>query len=157
MQDPALERVIRAHPLVEGLSADHLASISRTAHRRDFQPGQYLLRRGESADRLFLIWSGDVALGFSVPDRGFCQLDTLSGWDVLGWSWIVEPHRWHFDARATTEVGVVELDTRRLRDEAESDPALRLELLERLAPLIVQRLHLTQEHLLSAKCQFVSL
>ena len=33
------------------------------------------------------------------------MIETLEAGDVLGWSWLFEPHRWHFDAHALTACG----------------------------------------------------
>ena len=149
--DPVIRRVTKAHPLLKGLAAGHIDLIARGACHLEVQPGQYLLKRDEPADSLFLLWSGEVDLGFQARGSGFLRIDTLTAWDVLGWSAIVKPYRWHFDARAATPAGVVELDARRLRAEAEADPMLRLELFDRLMPMVAERLRLTQEHLLLAE------
>ncbi len=151
--DSAVQRVLKAHPFLKGLSTEHLNTIRNDAHCVEFPAGAFILRRGEPADTLYLLWSGDVALGFVCPECGFLQLDTLRPWDVLGWSWMVAPHRWRFDARALTAVGLVGVAARPLRERAQADALLRLELLDRLTPLIAERLGVTQELLLRLRCR----
>ena len=40
------------------------------------------------------------------------MLDTAHEGDVLGWSWLVPPYRWRFDARATEETSAIAFDGR---------------------------------------------
>ena len=41
-----------------------------------------------------------VALEVHVPNRGALVFETRDDDGVLGWSWLIPPYRWHFDARA---------------------------------------------------------
>jgi CRP/FNR family transcriptional regulator, cyclic AMP receptor protein len=67
---------------------------------------------------------------------------------VLGWSWLVPPHFWHFTAMAGTPVIAVELDTAELRALADSDPSLGYPLSLGLFEVVVSRLQSTRSRLL---------
>jgi CRP/FNR family transcriptional regulator, cyclic AMP receptor protein len=84
-----------------------------------------------------------------VPGRGEITIETLHAGDLLGWSWLVEPYRNAFGARATGEVTrVLALDGVCLRGKCEADPALGYELLKLLASVFAQRLRDTRVRLL---------
>jgi CRP-like cAMP-binding protein len=110
--------------------------------------GEYLWRQGEEGNEFYLIGSGEVAIGISIPHQGLLQIDTVGAGEVVGWSWFVAPYRSHFDARAMTWVEAVALHTSRLRQSCERDRELRCELLIRVAPIIVRRLEASQKKLI---------
>jgi CRP/FNR family transcriptional regulator, cyclic AMP receptor protein len=145
------------------VSADQLAGFppfSRlTAEQRDLiaasaarhtalAPGARLFGEGDPAEGCWLIQDGLVAVGTEVPGRGLVVIQTLGRGDVLGWSWLVPPHRWHYTATASTAVTAVELDTARLRALAEGDPALGFPLVLGFIEIVVARLQNTRSRLL---------
>ena len=44
--------------------------------------------------------AGRVALETTSRARGASSIETLEPGEVIGWSWLFPPYRWHFDARA---------------------------------------------------------
>jgi len=149
MVEPVVARVIQAHPFTRGLHADDQEIFVQCAKRLQLPPGDYILRRGEAADAFFLLWAGEVDLGIASPAEGFLRLDTIGPWEILGWSWIVEPFRWNFDALAMTQIDAVALDARSLLAEMQTNPRLRLEVLERLLPVTAERVRSSREKLFS--------
>ena len=89
-----------------------------------------------------------MALETYVPQRGAVTIETLHDGDLVGWSWLVSPHRTVFDARAGGPVHTVEFDGRCLRGKSEADPALGYDLLTRFVAVIVDRLQATRLQLL---------
>ena len=75
-----------------------------------------------------------------VPGRGEGVVATVDEGDVVGWSWLVPPYRWFFDARAVTEVSAVSVDAGCLREKCDEDPALGYALMQRVAQVMYQRL-----------------
>lgn len=141
------ERLARFRPF-DRLRPEHQALISRTAREVTFGAGETLFREGEPAAGCWLIRSGQIALGTTVPARGQVVVQTLGPGDVLGWSWLVPPHFWHFTATASTPVIAVELDTDELRALADSDPSLGYPLSLGLFEVVVSRLQSTRSRLL---------
>jgi len=84
----------------------------------------------------------------TTPDEGLLRIETLGAGDLLGWSWILAPYRWHFDAYAVTDVRAVGLNASCLRERCKMVPESHLELLKRLVPVIEHRLHMTRRKLL---------
>ncbi len=142
-----LEELLAEHPFFRGMRTEYLRLFAGCASNVRFAEGAYLFREGEPADRFFLIRHGRVALELQSP-QGVAVIQTLSDGDVVGWSWMVPPYRWAFDARALGLVRAVSFDAACLRRKAEEDPALGYELLKRLVPVIVERLQATRLQLL---------
>ena len=91
---------------------------------------------------------GRVVLETFVPGRGALTIETLEEGDLLGWSWLFPPYRWHFDARALDLVRAVAFDGACLRGKIDDDHALGYELLDRFSPVMLERLQATRLQLL---------
>ena len=104
-----------------GRLGDHeLEVAARAAHERSFDARYRIFSEGEPASGCWLIVAGHVALEVDVPGRGEVVVQTLGAGDLLGWSWLVPPYRWHFAATAVDAVSTYEFDTESLRAQAQS-------------------------------------
>ena len=56
------------------------------------------------------------------PGGGTLVIETLDEGDVVGWSWLVPPYRWAFDARALDLTRAVAFDGACLRGKCDDDP-----------------------------------
>ena len=75
-------------------------------------------------------------------------VDTAHADDVVGWSWLVPPYRWLFDARATEETSAIAFDGACLRGKCEADPAIGYALLQRVVQVMSARLQSARVRLL---------
>lgn len=143
-----LETILAEHPFFAGLDARYVQIIAGCASNVVFNEGQTIFREGEEADRFYLIREGRVALEVHAAGIGTLTIQTLDAGDILGWSWLVPPYRWHFDARAVEQTRAIALDGDCLRRKCEEDHDLGYELLKRFAEIITQRLQATRLQLL---------
>ncbi|MCS6924746.1 MAG: cyclic nucleotide-binding domain-containing protein [Candidatus Binatia bacterium] len=143
-----LEPILAAHPFFQNLDPRHLHLIVSCASNVRFEAGQFIFREGEAANHFYLLRHGTVQLEIFVPERGPLVIQTLGEGDVLGWSWLFPPYRWHFDARAATLVRAIALDGQCLRTKCEEDHDLGYQLVKRFAHVIMQRLQATRLQLL---------
>lgn len=144
----SLDRLLREHPITQGLSAEDVALMAGCARNVRFDAGQYLFREGEEARHVYLVRHGRVALEVHAPGRQPLIIQTLSGGEIVGWSWFFPPYAWHFDARAVELTRAIELNAECLRAKCESDPRFGYELLKRISAAIVDRLQATRMQLL---------
>jgi CRP/FNR family transcriptional regulator, cyclic AMP receptor protein len=144
----AIDTLLRASPVFEGLEPDALSLIAGCASNVHFDQGAVLFREGDSADTFFLIRHGTVALELFVPARGSAVIETIEAGEVVGWSWLFPPYRWHFDARALTQLRATAFDGACLRGKCDDDPALGYELMSRFAQVLIERLQWTRLRLL---------
>lgn len=131
-----------------GLSAAQLATIADCAHVASFERDAMLFEAGRPANAFHVITEGTVALEVAVPAGPPLIVETLHAGDVAGWSWLVPPYEWHLDGRADEPTTTVVIDAACLRGKAEADPALGYALMQRFAPIIVDRLQHTRVRLL---------
>lgn len=143
-----LETILAEHPFFRGLPERHLKVIVGCASNVSFEEGETIFREGEEANCFYLIRQGRVALEVYAAGIGTITIQTLDAGDILGWSWLVPPYRWHFDARVVEPVRAIALDGECLRRKCEDDHDLGYELLKRFAEIITQRLQATRLQLL---------
>jgi CRP/FNR family cyclic AMP-dependent transcriptional regulator len=134
--------------LFDRLTAAQRALVAEAAREVTFTAGTRLFDEGQLASGCWLIRAGQVALETAVPGRGQVVVHTLGPGDVLGWSWLVPPHRWHFSATATGLVRAIQLETTQLLALADGDPALGYPLALGLFEVLLGRLQNTRSRLL---------
>jgi CRP-like cAMP-binding protein len=143
-----LDEAIAAADVFAGLSAADLELLAGCATHADFAEDQLLFRAGDPADTFFLVRSGRVALELHTVDRGGIVIETIEAGHVVGWSWLFEPYRWHFDARAASAVDTAAFDAASVRAACEQDTALGYELMKRFGQVMIDRLQHTRVRLL---------
>ncbi len=143
-----LRPILAGIPLFDGLRSEHLDLITGCAANVRFEPGEFAARQGEEADRFCIVRKGRLALQVHFPGRGELTILTVGENEVLGWSWLVPPYRWHFDARALTQTRALALDGRCLRGKFEDDTRLGYEMMMRFAQLMTQRVEAVSLQLL---------
>ncbi len=143
-----LERILSAHQFFQGLEPRHLALLVGCATNVRFAADEFMLRTGAEANQFFLIREGKVALEINAPGRVPIIVQTLHENEILGWSWLIPPYHWHFDARAVKPTRAVALDGKCMRTKCEADHDLGYELLKRFAHIIEERLQQTRLQLL---------
>jgi len=143
-----LDALIVESPVFKGLDQDQLELIAGCASNTVFAAGERLFREGDQADTFFLIRHGLVALDAYVPNRGQLTVETVGPGEIVGWSWLLPPHRWHFTGRAVDLVRAVQFDGACLRKKCDEDPVLGYDLITRFAQVLVSRLQATRLQLM---------
>ncbi len=139
-----LEPILAVHPFFKGLEPQYLKLITGCASNVRFDAGTYIFHEGEPASQFFLIREGKVALEIHGAQRGPITIETIETGEVLGWSWLFPPYRWHFSGRAIEPTRAIALDGVCLRTKAEEDPRLGYELMKRVAQIMMERLQATR-------------
>ena len=143
-----LESLLAEHEFFRGLTPEDVALFTECASNVRFETGAYIFREGQPADQFFAVRHGRVALEVYVPGRGGVAIQTVGPGEVLGWSWLLPPYRWHFDARALEQTRALAFDATCIRDKCETDHRLGYELMKRLAHVFTQRLEASRLQLL---------
>lgn len=143
-----LEPILAQHPFLKGLEPNYLKLLVGCASNVRFSAGQYLFHEGEEANHFYMIRQGKIAVEIHAAERGAITVETIGEGDVLGWSWLIPPYRWRFDARAVELTRAIALDGKCLRTKSEEDHNLGYELLKRFSRIIVERLEATRLQLL---------
>ena len=148
---------LREHPFLRGLTREQLVLLNDCALPARFHAGETIFREGEQAHRFFLITSGKVVLesgtGYGEP----VVIETIGAGELLGWSWMIPPYRWHFTARAIEPTEAIFFASAILREYCERDHSLGFELHKRMSAVMARRLQLARKKLLSVHAHGASL
>ncbi|HEY1198596.1 MAG TPA: cyclic nucleotide-binding domain-containing protein [Thermoplasmata archaeon] len=145
-QEPRLR--VSDHPFFRGMNPALIEAAGQGSVDTTYDTGELLVREGEVADRFHLIFHGKVAVEVGGSEGIRRTVQTIGPGEVLGWSWISPPYLWQFDGRAVKETRVVSLDATVLRQALESRPVEGYRFLQRLLPVIGQRLENTRVQML---------
>ena len=143
-----LEGILAAHPFFSGWEPRYLQLAVGCASNVRFNAGEFVFQEGEEANTFYLIREGRVALEVAFPGRSTVTIQTLDGGEMLGWSWLIPPYHWRFDARAVKTTIAIALDGKCLRRKCEEDHELGYELVKQVVSSLGQRLDATRMRLL---------
>ena len=139
-----LDRIIHSHDFFAGLDEQFLKLVVGCAKNVRFESGQYLFREGGPADQFYLVREGRVALEITAPGRSAVSFLTVNEGEVVGVSWLIPPYLWTYDGRAIGLVRAIALDAKCLRDKCEVNHDLGYEMMKRVVPILIRRLHATR-------------
>ena len=144
----SLERIIAEHPFFENLDSEFIKLMVSCASNVRFKADTYILKEGDPANTFYLIREGRVAVEVFAPQRKPIIVATLSVGELLGWSWLLPPFQWKFNARAIDGVRAIALDGKCLRTKCAENHDLGYEVLMRFARIMEQRVEATRLQLL---------
>lgn len=136
-----LESLLVDFSLFRNLDQDYMKLLSGCASNVRFVAREMIFRQGRSADHCYLIRQGRVSVEICSPHQGPVTIQTLGEGEVLGWSWLFPPYKWHFDARALELTRAIALDGVCLRSKCDQDPKLGYELMKRFSAIMHERMH----------------
>jgi CRP-like cAMP-binding protein len=140
MTAKTIRQQLAAQDFFNGMNPDHLGFLADSAHQRQIGKEQVLFRSGEPANAFYLIVTGRISVEIAAISGPVLTIQTLTAEQLLGWSWIIPPYRWSFQARAEERTDLLEFDGVRVRERCEQDPAFGYEMLKRFAALMSDRL-----------------
>lgn len=140
MSEQGTQGALPTHPFLDHLSEQHRKLLAEAAQPFKAGPGDYLLKEGQEATAFYLIQAGHVSIDAHLSHQGVETIQTLGPGDAVGWSWIVPPHRWQFDARALETVEGLMFDGAWLRDQCEQDHTLGYAVLREMLKVVASRL-----------------
>jgi len=140
MSEAEVFELLKGHPFARGLSEAQVRELASCARLQRFPGGHVVFRGGEEANALYLILTGRVVLEEHVPGKGGIQLESLTGGDLLGLSWLFPDGQWVLDARTAEPTRALALDARCVHARMDGDPVLGLAVARHLIHQLYQRL-----------------
>jgi CRP/FNR family cyclic AMP-dependent transcriptional regulator len=147
MSRPAILDAFASHAFLQRLDDRCLMDLATGARPFAVAAGGYLGRKGMPANAFYLIQHGTVTAGREDADGGFTPFMSVGPGGVVGWSWLVPPHRWHFSCKANDAVSGLMFDAAWLRDRCEQNHELGYHLLREMIATLAGQLVATHEQL----------
>jgi CRP/FNR family cyclic AMP-dependent transcriptional regulator len=144
MNEKTAKNEIRQHisenSFFVGMKESHLDFLASTAHLKRAQTGEILFKLGEPAKCFYLALSGEVIVEVPAIQGPGLQLQTLGSGKMIGWSWLIVPYRWDFQARVIREAELIEFDGTAILKQCEKDNAFGYDLFKRFTNMMSERL-----------------
>jgi len=131
---------IRNHTFFAGLDGAILDYLENCATEREVSANEVLFRFDDPADRFYVVVSGEITVEVAAIEGPPLELQLLGPGKILGWSWLIPPYRWSFQARAVTPSTVIEFDGAAILLKCEQDPVFGYALMKRFSGLMSDRL-----------------
>jgi CRP/FNR family cyclic AMP-dependent transcriptional regulator len=144
MIDPNILAALARHRFTKDLGEQHRLRLAEGARPFRASRDGHLFRENEPAHAFYLIQAGHVEIGTHLAKRGEVMIQRVGAGDVVGWSWLLPPYRWEFDARAVDDVEGLSFDAAWLRDQCDRDHDLGYHLLKQLVAVVSRRLAATR-------------
>ncbi|HEX2675113.1 MAG TPA: cyclic nucleotide-binding domain-containing protein [Polyangiales bacterium] len=140
MSDASIHAYLAQHPFFQGLPEHYLTLLSSHATLHNFSAQQRVFKQDTAADHFYIVKTGKVQLEIPAISGEPLSVQVVGDNNLLGWSWLIPPYRWLFEARAIVPTTVVSMDGVKLRQACDNDPKLGYDLLRRFAVLMSERL-----------------
>ena len=136
------------HAFLHGMTGHQLATLARACWVAPLRAGHRLFEEGGTAQRFWLLQSGQVALDLHSPGRSGLIVETLGPGDLVGLSWLASPFQWQFGATAVQDTMTFEVNALAVRAACEDDPVLGYAVQRRVMSAALSRLQATRVRLL---------
>jgi CRP/FNR family cyclic AMP-dependent transcriptional regulator len=150
MTSTNVRQIIADSQFFAGLDDDAVDFLADHAVERKLAAGKVLFQQGERAAQFYLLVEGQVSLGIPALEGPALELQAIGPGQIAGWSWLLPPHLWSFQARAGTDIRCLEFDGEAILARCEQDPRFGYELIKRFSGLMSERLHFAREKMMQA-------
>ncbi len=130
------------------LADDHLDLLADAARYEHVEPAGLLTVSGEPADHFYVVRRGRFFVEMPGAGQGRILIDSAGPQQIVGWSWLSPPYRWHFDTRAGEASEVVAVDAATTRLAMDADHDFGYSMLQCFTALAIDRLVHTRLRLL---------
>jgi len=141
-------QIITESRFFAGLGDDAIDFLASHAAIRELADGQVLFHHGDEANQFFLILEGHVSLRIPALEGPVLELQDIGPGQMTGWSWLIPPRRWHFQARARTAIRLLEFDGKAILAHCEDNPKFGYELIKRFSALMSERLQFARQKMM---------
>lgn len=140
MSKQDIRKEIEQENFFKGLESGDLDFLANNATLRSLKENEVLFRHGKRADSFFLVTKGQISLEVAAIEGPPLVLQAMVPGNIIGWSWLIAPYEWHFQARAEEESEVIQFDGDAIFKRCEDDADFGYELLKRFSGLMSERL-----------------
>jgi len=140
------------HPFLTGMKPEHVDILTACAVEKSFAAGEMIFLESGLADRFVFVLDGKISLEIPAHGSASIPVQVITSGEVLGWSWLFPPFRWHFDARAVEPTRVIAFTAAHLLVACERNHDFGYELMKRISQVLIRRLQASRRLLLERSC-----
>ena len=126
-----------------------LSALLPHARRVSFPKDAVILEENQSAEKIYFLLEGQVAILLEVSQGRRMIVYTISPNQSFGWSALIQPYIFTAGARCVVPSEVIEIDGKALRKLCEEKPEIGYAVMHQLAYIISTRLRNTTLQLIN--------
>jgi CRP-like cAMP-binding protein len=150
MPDTNIKQIIADSKFFSGLEDDAVAFLAANATQKQLTAGKVLFHHGDPAEHFHLLQKGHLSLEIPAIEGPSLELQDIGPGQIAGWSWLIPPNRWSFQARARTDIEYIEFDGVAVLAHCDADPAFGYQLIKRFSALMSERLRFARQKMMEA-------
>jgi CRP-like cAMP-binding protein len=135
--------------LFKGLTAAQLAILHPLFDPCDCYAGTVLFEQGDLAEYLYAVVTGEVVVNFKPDDAPSLTVARVQPGSIVGWSAVLGSRCYTSSAECTQYTQLLRVRGTNLRRLCIEHPETGVQVLDRLAAVIAERLHSTHDMVLS--------
>lgn len=140
MSKANLVKYLQLQTIFSDLDVEHIEVLAKHAKEKKFAAGEFLFKQQDAATHFYIVRDGSITVEVPSLYGPPLVVQTLGVDDVLGWSWLIPPYTWTFEAKADTDSKVLMFDGKALLKYCEKNTDFGYALMKRFAGLMSERL-----------------
>lgn len=128
----------------QGIEDGHLQQLAEISRDVEFQARVTMFHEHDSADKVYVIVSGEVSLAICAAKGSCRQIMVARDGDLMGWSSLLGRARLSDTALTLTPVKAVVFEGGQLMELCRQNPELGFEFMRRSAEVLAERLSATR-------------
>ena len=148
MSKKSIEDYLSTHAFFSRMDSSFLKFLSNSVTELRIKKGDVLFKHGNRADKFYLLRNGQISIQVPALMGPTLEIQTLGEDQILGWSWLIPPYRWSFQARALEDSDLLEFDGSAILARCEEDPKFGYDVFKRFATLMSERLDAARQKMM---------
>lgn len=148
MTENPIVKILQKQAFFHDLSSEFMDFFAEHATEKTLKKGEILFERGQPADRFYLVREGRIVIEVPAIYGPSLEVQSLGPDKILGWSWLIPPYKWSFQARVEETSSVIEFDGKTMLDRCKSEPRFGYEVLKHFSSLMSERLEAARKKMM---------
>lgn len=148
MPNTSIKQIIADSKFFSALADDAIDFLAANATTKQLGAGKVLFQHGDPAQHFYLLRDGHLSLEIPAIEGPVLELQDIGPGEIAGWSWLIPPNRWNFQARARTDIEYIEFDGVAVLAHCEADPGFGYQLVKRFSTLMSKRLQFARRKMM---------
>lgn len=148
MNEATIHSELSRQDFFAGMKPDDLDFLAGNAAESSMDTNHIVFHHGEPARTFYLLRSGRVCVEVPAIEGPSLRVQELGAGEILGWSWLIPPYRWSFQARADEPTDLIEFDGRAILSRCENDAEFGYQMFKRFSALMSERLDASRRRMM---------
>lgn len=148
MTKESTKNIITENLLFKDFNNEEIDILVKNSSFVSFDSGDFIVSARQDAKHFYFIINGSVSLQAFSHEHGVIELENIQDGEILGWSWLIPPYKYHFDAIILDKTRAIQFDAHALKIEMQNNHEFGYKIYKLIVPVIIERLQASRENIL---------